>query len=102
VIGKLNFLEKSTRPDIAYAVHKCARFCQDPKVEHTKAFKLSVRYLKGTHDKGIICCPSTESFNCYCDADFAGNWNPEIAEEDSITARSWTGYVVMYAGFPIL
>ena len=27
VIGKLNFLGKSTRPDISYAVHQCARFC---------------------------------------------------------------------------
>jgi hypothetical protein len=26
VIGKLNYLEKCTRPDIAYAVHRCARF----------------------------------------------------------------------------
>jgi hypothetical protein len=24
IIGKLNFLEKSTRPDIAFAVHQCA------------------------------------------------------------------------------
>jgi hypothetical protein len=32
VIGKLNFLEKSTRPDIAYAVHQCARFSENPKV----------------------------------------------------------------------
>ena len=31
VIGKLNFLEKSTRPDIAFAVHQCARFSQSPK-----------------------------------------------------------------------
>jgi hypothetical protein len=26
VIGKANFLEKSTHPDIAVAVHQCARF----------------------------------------------------------------------------
>jgi hypothetical protein len=31
VIGKLNFLEKSTRPDIAYAVHQCARFSESPR-----------------------------------------------------------------------
>jgi hypothetical protein len=31
VIGKLNYLEKSTRPDIAYAVHQCARFSAEPK-----------------------------------------------------------------------
>ena len=30
VIGKLNFLEKSSRPDIAYAAQQCARFCSDP------------------------------------------------------------------------
>ena len=31
VIGCLNFLEKSTRPDIACDVHQCARFSADPK-----------------------------------------------------------------------
>ena len=31
IIGQLNFLEKSTRPDIAYAVHQCARFSSNPK-----------------------------------------------------------------------
>jgi hypothetical protein len=30
IIGKLNFLEKSTRPELAYAVHQCARFCTNP------------------------------------------------------------------------
>ena len=28
VIGKLNFLEKSTRPDISVSVHQCARFSE--------------------------------------------------------------------------
>ena len=37
VIGKLNFLEKSTRPEIAYAVHQCARFCATPKKSHGDA-----------------------------------------------------------------
>jgi hypothetical protein len=32
IIGKLNFLEKSTRPDIACAVHQCARFCLEQGV----------------------------------------------------------------------
>ena len=26
VIGKLNYLDKGTRPDITYATHQCARF----------------------------------------------------------------------------
>jgi hypothetical protein len=34
VIGKLLYFEKSTRPDIASAVHQCARYCIAPKVSH--------------------------------------------------------------------
>ena len=39
VIGKLNFLEKSTRPDISYAVHQYARFCEHPKQSHGEAIQ---------------------------------------------------------------
>lgn len=102
VIGKLNYLEKSTRPDIAYAVHQCARFCEDPKVEHTKAVKYIGRYLKATADKGIICTPTEDSFYCYCDADFSGNWNALIAEHDNTTARSRSGYIIQYANCPVV
>jgi Reverse transcriptase (RNA-dependent DNA polymerase)/GAG-pre-integrase domain len=102
VIGKLNYLEKSTRPDIAYAVHQCARFASDPREEHTKAVKVIGRYLMGTSDKGIICTPTHESVTCYCDADFSGNWDASIASDDSTTARSRTGYIVKYAGCPFI
>jgi Reverse transcriptase (RNA-dependent DNA polymerase) len=102
VIGKLNFLEKSTRPDIAYAVHQCARFCQNPKVEHTRAVKHIGRYLMATMDKGLICTPDSSSLECYCDADFSGNWDATAAEQDSSTARSRTGYVVLYGACPII
>ena len=47
VIGKLLYLEKSTRPDIAYAVHQCARYCTAPNVSHAQAVKRSCRYLLG-------------------------------------------------------
>jgi hypothetical protein len=97
VIGKLNYLEKSTRPDIAYAVHQCARFTEDPRVEHTKAVKAIGRYLLGTKDKGIICKPNDNSLECYSDADFAGNWNKIECEFNRDTARSRSGYVIKYA-----
>lgn len=102
VIGKLNFLEKSTRPDIAYAVHQCARFSESPRVEHSRAVKMIGRYLKATRNKGIICKPTGVGFECYSDADFAGNWSERYAIEDSSTARSRSGYIIFYAGCPIV
>jgi len=48
VIGKLNYLEKSTRPDIAFAAHQCARFCVDPRQPHMDAIKWLGRYLRAT------------------------------------------------------
>ena len=102
VIGKLLFLEKSTRPDLAHAVHQCARFAADPKVEHGQAVKWIGRYLKGTQDKGLILNPSGCSLDLYVDADFAGNWDPEIAGIDPSTAQSRHGYVLMFCGMPIL
>lgn len=64
VVGKLNFLEKSTRVDIAYAVHQCARFAADPKESHGAALKRIGRYLAGTRDKGLILRPRNHSFEC--------------------------------------
>jgi hypothetical protein len=103
IIGKLNFLTSSTRADIAHAVHSAARFQADPKQEHGKAVEWICRYLAGTRDKGMIYTPSPDhSFDVYCDADFAGNWDPDEAENDKDTARSRSAYVIMYAGCPIL
>ena len=39
VIGKLNFLEKSTQSDISISMHQCAHFSESPKKSHTKAVK---------------------------------------------------------------
>ena len=102
VIGKLNFLEKSTRGDLSYAVHQCARFSICPKQSHAEAVRHIGRYLIGTKDKGIILDPKGNSFDCYVDADFCGNWNPDTAEGDSSTSKSRSGYVIKYAGCPIV
>jgi len=100
VIGKMLYLEKSTRPDIAYAVHQCARYASDPKVEHAQAVRWIARYLKGTRDKGLILHPSDHSFECFADADFAGNWDPQDTSNPD-TARSRSGFIIKYAGCPV-
>ena len=103
VIGKLNFLEKSTRPELSYQVHQCARFSADPKASHAKAVKRIGRYLLATRDAGIILKPDpSKSFDVWVDSDFCGQWDPDTAIYDPTTARSRTGYIIMYAGCPIL
>jgi hypothetical protein len=102
VIGKLNFLEKSTRHKIAYVVHQCARFANNPRESHANAVKYLCRYLLGTKDEGIIMRPdSSKSFEVHVDCDFAGNWVKEDAMSDPSTAKSRTGYGISYQGCPI-
>ena len=102
VIGKLNYLEKSTRPDLAYSVHQCARFMESPKKSHAAAVEHIGRYLLGSREKGLVLKPKKKKcLENYVDADFCGNWNKMWASEDAITAKSRTGFIVMYAGCPI-
>jgi len=102
IIGKLNYLEKGSRPDIAYITHQCARFTTCPKEEHAKAIRWLARYLKGTRDKGTILRPDkSRGLEVYVDADFAGNWDPKEFE-DPDTARSRHGYFITFAGCPIV
>ena len=101
VVGKLLYLEKSTRPDIACAVHQCARFCTAPKAKHAEAVKRIGRYLLGTKDKGLIINPKEDSFDCWVDASHASEWSSKTAIDDPNTARSRMGYVICYAGCPM-
>jgi hypothetical protein len=57
IIGKLNFLSASTRPNLAYVTHQTAHFVSKPRIKHTKAVERLTRYLIGTRDKGYIFCP---------------------------------------------
>jgi hypothetical protein len=75
IVGKLNFLENSTCPEIAYVVHQCARFSSNPRQSHDNAVKYLCHYLLATKDKGLILhADSSKSFEVHVDCDFAGNW----------------------------
>ena len=103
MIGKLNYLGKATRSNLAYIVHQCARFTSDPKVEHGEAIRWTGRYLRGTRDKGTIFRPDpTRGLELYVDADFVGNWDRYEAPHDRDTDRSRHGYILMYAGCPLV
>ena len=75
MIGKLNFLEKSTHLDISVSIHQCTRSQDNPKRSHLQAVRTIGHYLIGTRDKGIMMILDyTKSFECWVDADFAGKW----------------------------
>jgi hypothetical protein len=118
VIGKLNYLEKCTRPDIACIVHQCARYSSAPKAMHGEAVKHLCRYLLQTKDKGIIMRPSgvafecqvkglesveeADPFQCFVDAAHASDWKQSTAMRDPNTARSRTGFLITFANCPLL
>ena len=75
VIGMLNYLQGHSRPDIAIAVHQCARFSANPMLSHEKAVIRIGRYLLHTKTRGIIFKPDiSKGLEVYVDADFAGGW----------------------------
>jgi hypothetical protein len=87
---------------LGYSVHQCARFCEEPTTLHTDAVHHSVWFLTGTRDEGIILKPREVSFECFADADFCGLWDKDTAEEDSNTTKSRMGYLLTYAGCPLV
>ena len=100
-IGMLLYLGH-TRPDISFASHQCARYTHSPKQSHENALRRIGRYLKGTLSQGLILTPSKEfRLDCYPDADFAGLWNQDD-KQDPHCVRSRTGFVICFAGCPIL
>jgi len=103
VIGMLLYLASNSRPDIAFAVHQCARFTHSPKASHEEAVLRIMRYLQGTKDNGLIFRPNMKaiSVDCYVDADFAGLWGHED-DQDPVCVKSRTGYVITVADCPLL
>ena len=102
IIGMLMYLANNTRPDIAHAVHTCARYTHNPKTTHATAVKHILRYLKGTMTKGLILNPNNKhEIDCFVDSDFAGQYN-QYNDQDPNSTKSRSGYVILYQGCPTL
>ena len=104
VIGKLNYLEKATRPDISFATHQCAHFAAAPKKSHTRVVRWLGRYLLHSKKKGMrFQADTTCGLEVFVDASFAGNWDKKDAQTgDHDTARSRHGYIILYYGCPLI
>jgi hypothetical protein len=103
VIGKLNNLAQTTRPDIVYATHQLVKYSSDPRERHGEAVLCLICYLKKTRDLGThFKSDQDKGFECYCDANFSGNWNKHLAPFDPSTAKSRSGWIMFYAGCPVI
>lgn len=92
LIGALLYLAVSTRPDIAYTVNYLSQFNTNYDVEHWKAAKRVLRYLKGTNEYGLMYERTQLPLFGVVDADWASN---------VIDRRSYSGYAFILAGAPI-
>jgi hypothetical protein len=73
VVGKLNYLAQTTRPDDMYATNQIAKYSSDPRTSHGEAVLYLICYLKKTRELGLHFKPDrNKGFECYCDADFSG------------------------------
>ena len=102
VIGMLLYLVTNTRPDLAYAVSQAARFSANPKKSHASAVKHIIRYLRGTHDKGIIFKPdSSLTLKADVDAELVCLYKQENVH-DSIFIKSCYGYIIKLGSCSLL
>jgi hypothetical protein len=104
VVGMLIYLASNSRPDIAFAVHQCARFTHHPRLIHEQALKRIWRYLLGSKTKGLILVDPKKDdlgIDLFVHADFAGMWSYEDPQDPSCV-KSRTGFVIQIAGFPVM
>jgi Reverse transcriptase (RNA-dependent DNA polymerase) len=94
LLGSLQFISNSTRPDISYAVNRLAAYTANPGLQHHGAIKWILRYLAGTKTLGITYRKSqdvTEANNL-----FHGYADAAYANADDL--KSTTGYVFLAGG----
>ena len=61
-MGKLNYLEQISQPDICNAVHQCAKYSSNSHAEHTEAIVYLANYLNGTLGLGFCFYPINQIF----------------------------------------
>lgn len=92
LVGKLQYLAGSTRPDISHTTSSLARFSERPHTFHLRAIYHVIKYLKGTADYRIVFKKNGNMMSAYSDADWA---------TCKLDRRSYTGFVVFLAEGPV-
>ena len=117
LIGSLNWLAISTRPDISTVVNLLAKYMSKPSLGHIHAAKHVIKYLKGTQDMGITFTTTpqmslhnfvkfpTEDKKFFSLTD--ANWGPQdqstkpntnTQQIEIFKSRSLSGYLLWFGG----
>ena len=97
-VGKLLYLVKHTRPDIANAVRELSKMLDCTTPSALKELRRVIKYVLDTETFGLKIFPDKANQNgilnlkMYCDSDFAG---------DKETRISISGYIMYLCGVPI-
>lgn len=75
LLGVLMYIANQTRPDITYAVHRLAKYGNDPGMPHWEALVTVARYVVSTQDTALVFDGSESKLDLvgYSDADWAGD-----------------------------
>ena len=92
-VGSLMYAQTCTRPDISFVVGMLDRYQSNPGMDHWKAAKKVMRYLRGTKDY-ILTFKRYDNLEVigYTDSDFTGCVD---------SRKSTFGYVYLLAGATI-
>nr|VWO99577.1 Uncharacterized protein [Ganoderma boninense] len=88
-VGMCMYIAVTTRPDIAYTVHRLAKYMANPGRAHWEALKRLVRYLIGTRDLWLVYGRDRSGLAGFTDADWG-------TSDD--TRHSICGYVYTFDG----
>ena len=99
LVGCLNYLATTTRPDIAYASHALSSYLNNPGHNHWMAAKHVMRYLKGTIDYKLVYNWDNTGVELtgYCDSDYAGQMDTRKSTSGYCFSLTYRGGAVSWA-----
>ena len=78
VVGSFMYAMVLTKPNISHAISVVSMFMSNPVIDHWRAVKWIMRYLRGTAEYGLLYGGSGNERNIlvdYVDSDFVGDLN---------------------------
>lgn len=92
IVGVLNYVAHSTRPDLAFAAAILSQVGQKPRPRHLAAARRAIQYMGGTAHWGLCYSKMSGTFlEAYCDASLG----PTGSSHNS------TGIMLTFAGGPV-